>query len=320
MTGFLAIVLSAWLASSSGLLIEGMVVGIVLGIILGNSLRLPASLQAGLAFCSKPMLEAAVVIVGFRMNFLDLAGIGLPALLAVLISVPGILLLAILLGRIFRVQGSLPILLGVGTAICGSSAIAAVSPVVKASREEAAVSISAINILSAAGVLVFSWLSYILPLTDSAYGVWSGLSMQAVPTAIAAAGARLGGEALASGTLVKMARVAMLVPVSVVISLLAQRGRQAEDGAPARVSMPLFIVLFLAAGIISTLGLVPEPGLKALEWLSSTMLVISMTAIGLSVDFAALRRSAGTALGKGAFLFLILSVFSYFWCLFFLNR
>src|SRR5690606_24463269 len=105
-------------------------------------------------------------IVGFRMNFMDLAGIGLPVLLAVLVTVPGSLLLAILLGRMFRVQGNLPLLLGVGTAICGSSAIAAVSPVIRASKEESAVSISAINILSAIGVLVFSWLSYMLPLSD----------------------------------------------------------------------------------------------------------------------------------------------------------
>ena len=84
--------------------------------------------------------------------------------------------------------------------------------------------------------------------------------------------------------------------------------------------MPLFIVLFLVAGIIRSLGLVPETGLFMLSWLSSTMLVIAMTAIGMSVNFAALRKSAGTAMGKGAFLFLILSVVSYFWCLFFLGH
>ncbi|MCB1187443.1 putative sulfate exporter family transporter [bacterium] len=317
--GWLAIIASRLLEQSTGLLVEAMVIGIMLGIIIGNTAGVHDLLKPGVAFGGKQFLEAAVVIVGFRMNFMDLAGIGLPVLLAVLLTVPGTLMLAIMLGRIFGLKNNLPLLLGVGTAICGSSAIAAVSPVIKASREESAVSISAINILSAIGVLVFTWLSYIVPLGDTAYGVWSGLSMQAVPTAIAAAGAR-GAEALETGTLVKMARVAMLVPVSIVISMLASRAAGAASEKARKVSMPLFIVLFLVAGIIRSLGLVPETGLSMLSWLSSTMLVIAMTAIGMSVNFAALRKSAGTAMGKGAFLFLILSVVSYFWCLFFLGH
>ncbi len=297
-----------------------MVIGIILGIIYGNTAGLQAALLPGVNFGGKQFLEAAVVIVGFRMNFMDLAGIGLPALMAVLLTVPGVLLLAILLGRLFRIQGNLPLLLGVGTAICGSSAIAAISPVLKASKTESAVSISAINILSAIGVLVFSWLSYILPLSDTAYGIWSGLSMQAVPTAIAAAGAR-GEIALEAGTLVKMARVAMLVPTSLVISMLLSRASAGTNGGKrTAVSMPLFIILFLLAGIISTLGFIPEQGLGVLNWLSTTMLVVAMTAIGLSVNFAALKKTAGAALGKGAFLFIILTVVSYFWCLLLLNN
>ena len=295
-----------------------MVIGIMLGIIIGNLFGIPDSLKPGLSFGGKQFLEAAVVIVGFRMNFGELAGIGLPALLAVLISVPGVMFLAILFGRMFRVQGNLPLLLGVGTAICGSSAIAAISPVVKARSDESAVSISVINILSAIGVLIFSWLSYYLPLNDIAYGIWSGLSMQAVPTAIAAAGAR-GEAALEAGTLVKMARVAMLVPVSIVISMLASRAA-GKDGQRSRVSLPLFIIFFLVAGLISTAGVVPDQWLSILNWPSATMLVIAMTAIGLSVDFRALRSSAGPALGKGTVLFIILTGFAYLWCLLLLNN
>lgn len=294
-------------------------IGIILGIIYGNTLGLQPVLMPGVNFGGKQFLEAAVVIVGFRMNFTDLAGIGLPAMAAVLVTVPGVLMLALLLGRIFRITGNLPLLLGVGTAICGSSAIAAVSPIVRAKQEESAVSISAINILSAIGVLVFSWLSYVLPLDDIAYGIWSGLSMQAVPTAIAAAGAR-GDLALESGTLVKMARVAMLVPVSVLISIIASRPRPGQaKRARFAVSMPLFIVLFLVAGVVSTLGVVPPEGLGFLVELSTVMLVVAMTAIGMSVNFAALKRSAGTAMGKGAFLFIILTLVSYYWCLLLLN-
>jgi uncharacterized integral membrane protein (TIGR00698 family) len=247
------------------------------------------------------------------MNFMQLAGIGPLALLAVICLVPATIFTAIALGRIWRIQGNLALLLGVGTAICGSSAIAAISPVLKATHEESAVSISAINILSAIGVLVFSWLSYIVPLDDVAYGIWSGLSMQAVPTAIAAAGAR-SELALQYGTIVKMARVALLVPTSIIISILASRARIRGE-ASSRVSLPLFIVLFLIAGIVSTLGLIPADGISLLGRISSVMLVISMTAIGLAVDFSALRRSAGPALGKGLVLFGLLSVVAYFWSL-----
>ena len=288
-------------------------IGIVLGILYGNTAGLQPVLRAGVQFGGRQMLETAVVIVGFKMNFLQLAGIGTQALLAVLILVPATLITAILLGRLWRIQGNLAILLGVGTAICGSSAIAAVSPILKAKHEESAVSIAAINILSAIGVLVFSWLSYIVPLDDVAYGVWSGLSMQAVPTAIAAAGAR-SELALQFGTLVKMARVALLVPTSIIISIMVSRAQEAQ-GSATRVSLPLFIILFLVAGLISTLGLIPADGIKLLGRISTVMLVISMTAIGLSVDFKSLRKNAGPALGKGAVLFILLSVAAYFWTL-----
>lgn len=290
-----------------------MVIGIILGIVYGNTIGLRPMLNPGVNFGGRQMLEAAVVIVGFKMNFLQLAGIGTQALLAVLVLVPATLVTAILLGRLWRIQGNLALLLGVGTAICGSSAIAAISPILKARHEESAVSIAAINILSAIGVLVFSWLSYIVPLDDVAYGIWSGLSMQAVPTAIAAAGAR-SELALQYGTIVKMARVALLVPTSIVISIMVSRA-QGATGSASRVSLPLFIILFLVAGLISTLGLIPPDGISLLGRIATVMLVISMTAIGLAVDFSALRKNAGPALGKGTVLFIMLSVAAYFWSL-----
>jgi len=294
-----------------------MVIGIVLGIVYGNTAGLNALLKPGVNFGGRQMLETAVVIVGFKMNFLQLAGIGTKALLAVLVLVPATLFCAILLGRLWRIQGNLALLLGVGTAICGSSAIAAVSPILKARHEESAVSIAAINILSAIGVLIFSWLSYIVPLNDIAYGIWSGLSMQAVPTAIAAAGAR-SEVALQYGTIVKMARVALLVPTSIAISIMVSRARGAGQSR-SRVSLPLFIVLFLVAGLISTMGIIPGEGISLLGRIATVMLVISMTAIGLAVDFKSLQKSAGTALGKGAALFVLLSGAAYLWILWFIN-
>lgn len=162
--------------------------GVVFGVIAGNVRPLGPLLKPGVAFVGKRVLALAVVLLGLQVTLRELAGIGGMAAFAVGVAVVGGLLVAVLLGRLFRVHGSMAALIGAGSAICGVSAIAAARPAVGAKDEDVSYAVAAITFLGSVGLLVYPAVQLAFhPFGAQDYGVLAGASLHSVPQAVGAA-------------------------------------------------------------------------------------------------------------------------------------
>jgi uncharacterized integral membrane protein (TIGR00698 family) len=248
---------------------------------------LPQTAEPGVRFFARPLLRFGIVLMGVRLDFGRLAEAG-PRVLAVDVLVVALGALAIVaLGRSLAVRKSLALLLGVGTAVCGASAIAAIGPLARADEEDVAVSIGLISLVGTIGVLTYPALARVFGLSDAAYGLVCGATLQEVPQVLAASFART-QETGDFGTLVKLTRVALLAPLALVLAGL----ERAPGAKPSWRTLPIpgFLLGFLALGVARSVGLVPEALVPWIENASKLVLAAAMAAVGLGVHGGAIRR------------------------------
>ncbi|WP_168198365.1 YeiH family protein [Crassaminicella thermophila] len=285
--------------------LESLTIGIILGMIIKNTLGIKESFQSGVKFSLKKLLKVGIVFLGFKLNFSAIANLGPRVLLMVVIFVFGTFILVNLLGKAFKIDPKLATLIGVGSSICGASAIVAVTPCIDAKEEDSVLAVSVISFLGAIGVLSYSAVAVISPMTDIQYGIWSGISLQGVAHALAAAFAREGAGEI--GTFVKMARVLMLVPVSIILGFIFNK-----SGTGKRASFPMYVLYFIMAGILASTGILPEILIQFFTELSSWFILIAMIAMGLMVDFKDIKDKGIKVILLGCVLFSVLSVSTYF--------
>ncbi|MEJ8554917.1 YeiH family protein [Tepidibacter sp. Z1-5] len=286
--------------------LEALTIGIVLGIIYNNTFKTSDVLKPGITFSLKKLLKWGIVLLGFKLNFRALIELGPKVVMMIVLYVPSVLILSYLLGKIFKINSKVAVLLGVGSSICGASAVVAMSSCINAQEDDSIVAVSIINFLGAIGVLVYSTIAITSGMSNLEYGIWSGISLQGVAHAIAAAFAR-GDQSGEIGTLVKMGRVVMLVPVSLVLSYLFNR-----ESKESKVKFPMYILYFIFAGIISSLNIISIDFIKILSKLSSMFILMAMVGMGLSVDIKSIKDKGMKALIMGCLLFLIISTTMYF--------
>ena len=284
--------------------IEPMVLAILLGMALANLLRLPRLLDPGIAFSAKTLLDIAVALLGATLSWAAIEALGLALVGLIALVVVAGLALGYALSRALGLNPRLAMLVAAGNAICGNSAIAAVAPLVRARPQEVAAAIALTAIIGVVAVLAlpFAVLAFAMPLP--AYAVLTGLTVYAVPQVVAAA-APFGTATLALATLVKLARVVMLGPLTLVLALFASRWehdeRHDERGgegqgegqgrARPRFYLPWFIIAFAALAALRSLGLIPDTLAATLGLASKHLATIAMAALGLTVRLAALRET-----------------------------
>ncbi|MFD3156827.1 YeiH family protein [Haloimpatiens sp. FM7330] len=286
--------------------LEALTIGIIMGIIYNNTIKTQEVFKEGVRFSLKKLLKVGIVFLGFKLNFNAILKLGPKVILMVLIFVPSVLIIAVLLGKVFKVQNKLATLIGVGSCICGASAVVALSPTINAEEEDSVVAVSIVSFLGAIGVLAYSAIAVTSNMTNTQYGIWSGISLHGVAHAIAAAFAR-GDSAGEIGTFVKMARVLMLVPVSLALGFMFNK----ESGTSKKAKFPMYVLYFIIAGIVSSTGIIPSSILRILTKLSSICILMAMVAMGLSVDFKSIRDKGMKALLIGVIIFLITSTSTY---------
>lgn len=305
---FLVSILSMYINDSikNVINLEALTIGIIIGIVYNNTIKTQTVFKDGVKFSLKKLLKVGIVLLGFKLNFNSLLKLGPKVILMVLIFVPSVLVLSVLLGKLFKVQDKLATLIGVGSCICGASAVVALAPTINADDEDSVVAVSIVSFLGAVGVLVYSAIAVTSSISNIQYGIWSGISLHGVAHAIAAAFAR-GDTAGEIGTFVKMARVVMLVPVSLVLGFIYNKG----NGGSKKAKFPMYVLYFIIAGIVSSTGIIPANILKILTKLSSIFILMAMVAMGLSVDFKSIKDKGMKALLIGSVLFLITSTSTY---------
>ncbi|GAB2615666.1 YeiH family protein [Novilysobacter erysipheiresistens] len=291
-------------------LVGGPVFGIVLGVVVRNLMAPPAACQPGIRFAGKQILQWSIVALGLGLSLTQVARTGMDSLAVTLVSVAAAFVAALLLGRLLGIPPRLKVLIGAGTAICGGSAIAAVTPIIKADEHETAFAISTIFLFNLVAVLVFPALGHLMGMSPEGFGLWAGTAINDT-SSVVAAGYAYGQEAGDHATIVKLTRATLIIPMCLVMAAIEAWRHKKHGGGDFSLwrVVPWFILWFVVASAVSTAGLIPDGWQPAIRLGAKLLIIVALTAIGLSAD---LRRMAATgfrpiALGLGVWAAVALS-------------
>ena len=297
----LAIAIPAWFLGQLAPVVGGPVFSIIIGTVATMVIKKRGRLNAGIAFTSKKILQAAVVLLGFGMNLSVIAETGLRSLPIILSTIGISLIMAFVLFKVMKIPSKIATLVGVGSSICGGSAIAATAPVIDASDEEIAQSISVVFLFNVIAALVFPTLGGALELSDYGFGLFAGTAVNdtsSVTAAAAAWDAIHGADTLSIATVVKLTRTLAIIPITLGLGL--HRAMKEKESAGKKVSIkkifPMFILFFVLASVVTTictsLG-VPAGIFSPLKTFSKFLIVMAMAAIGLHTDIKKLVTKGG---------------------------
>jgi uncharacterized integral membrane protein (TIGR00698 family) len=277
------------------------VVALVVGIAIRAATGPMPVLVPGIAYAVRPVLRAAIVLLGLQVTLPQLVALGPGALALALAVVTLTLPFTVWLGGVLGVDRALSQLIGMGTAICGASAIVAANQVVRGKGEDVSYALAVITLCGTAAMLILPGLAGPFGLDAAAYGLWAGASVHEVVQAVGAAAA--GGEvATQSGTVMKLARVFLLAPALLALGWWVSRRAAGQVRAP----VPWFAFGFLALVVLGSTGLVPRQAVEGSRFLVPLMMAASVAALGLSTDLRALKARGvrPMALGIGSSLFI----------------
>jgi len=303
LVSFAVAVLAVVIRDGTGLAaLNPVVVALALGIMLRAAVGLPAALRPGAAFTVRPVLRAAIVLLGLQVTPGQLLSLGGGALLLALAAVALTMPFTMWLGRRLGVSDGLSQLIGAGTGICGASAVVAANQVVRASQEDVAYALAIVTVCGTAALLVYPALASPLGLAPRTYGLWAGASIHEVVQAVGAASA--GGPAAAeAGTITKLARVVLLAPAILALGLWS---RPAGDQSAVRAPVPWFAFGFLGLVLLGGTGMIPAQWVGWSRSAVPVMMGAAVAALGLNTDLRALRSRGirPLLLGLGATLFI----------------
>lgn len=291
---------SGWAPAS---LLDPVLLSMLLGLLVGNFVA-GTQLLPGASLTVRKLLPLGIILLGARMDFMEALRIGAPGLLMSLGVVVVSIIALLWLGRLLGLDRKLAVLLGIGTGICGGTAIVAVAPLLRASDRHVLVSVGLVTFVGLAAMLVLPLLSGALGLTDTQFGMLAGLSIHQTPQVIAA-GFAVGDEAGQIATVAKLSRVCLLAPVAVAMGWWMSRREMSKrkDHRPWYRLIPFFAIGFLLVALAKTFGLFPEVSLNwegadldfdsafALKVASTFLLATGMVGVGFQTRFSQVRET-----------------------------
>ncbi|HFI0054440.1 TPA: YeiH family protein [Streptococcus suis] len=306
-------------------LVGGPIFALLIGMSLHSYVARKNAFQPGLTFTSKKILQYAVICLGFGLNLSAVLTVGRQSLPIILSTISFALFLAFLMWKWLRISSHLATLIGVGTSICGGSAIAATAPIIQADDEDVAQAISVIFLFNVLAALVFptlaTWLGFS---TDSgqAFGIFAGTAVNDTSSVTAAATTwdslyGLGSQTLDTAVTVKLTRTLAIIPITTVLAIWQARGKGVQaDKKSLLAGFPTFILYFILASLVTSLA--GHFGLGAdiftpLKNLSKFLICMAMTAIGLRTNVFALVKNGRAALFVGLVCWLGVTVLTLVW-------
>ena len=324
-------------------LIGSAVPGAVIGAVIAIVVRPGARFAAGVKWASTFVLQCSVVLLGAQLSIAEAARVGVSSLPVMLGTLAVCLGAAWLYGRLLGVPGDLRTLIGVGTGICGGSAIAAVSPVIEAASTDVAYAISTIFLFNIAAVLAFPLLGHALGMSQQSFGLFAGTAVNDTSSVVATA-TTYGTGATSHAVVVKLVRTLMIIPICLGLATLTARkqrpaaaaapaaaiatahpgghpggrpGGASADATPARRSprrvfklVPWFLIGFVLVAAVNSAGVIPAGAHAPLERTSVFLVSVALSAIGLSTNVAALRKAGARPLLLGALLWVTVATAS----------
>ena len=303
----LCIAVPAWFLGRTFEVVGGPVFAIFLGMVMALLWKEQGRARAGITFTSKKILQLAVVLLGFGMNLSSVAKVGAQSLPIILSTITTSLVAAFVLHKLLHMDAKISTLIGVGSSICGGSAIAATAPVIGADDEEIAQSISVIFLFNVLAALTFPTLGGMLGLSNEGFGLFAGTAVNDTSSVTAAAAAWdgiHGSNTLDTAAIVKMTRTLAIIPITLVLAFLRTRQEEKSvQGTGVTVSLkkifPWFVLFFVLASVVTTLLPLPAAVTGFLKSASKFFIVMAMAAIGLNTDVVKLGRPGGTPIFRG---------------------
>tara|TARA_R110002094_G_scaffold78964_2_gene84978 strand:- start:24 stop:1205 length:1182 start_codon:yes stop_codon:yes gene_type:complete len=276
------------LLATFGIVAGSMVVSLLLGLALAQLRPMPSAALPGLDFACRPVLRFAIVLLGLRIGLPQVAAVGASGLLAVTAIVTTTLLFGYWISRRLGLSPNLAWLLASGHAICGAAAIAAADSVLKAKDREVTQALTMVTLFGTVTMLALPMIGSWLQLEADVYGFWVGGSIHEVAQAVAAGYAR--GEACGeSASIIKLVRVAHLLPLGLLLGGVVARRTMA--GGSRRIIVPWFVLGFAAVAVMDAAGLVPEALADGLRQLCTFAMTLAMASLGLKSSLREVVRA-----------------------------
>lgn len=297
-----AIAVPAWFLGKVYPIIGSPVFGIIFGMLITalqpslltkSPKNASLKLESGVKYTSKKLLQYSIILLGFEMNLYNVVKVGGQSLFVMLFTLTSAFLTAYFVGKLLKLKPNTTILIGVGTSICGGSAIAATAPVIKAEDEDVAHAISTIFLFNIIAVFIFPALGRFMGMSDLGFGMWAGTAINDTSSVVAAgaawSAAAGNNTALAFATVVKLTRTLMIVPITLVLAIYTSKKRKLSNANTSDSSdfhfakvFPWFVIGFIATAMLNTFIDFPVEVTKTLVQIGKFVIVMAMSAIGLN--------------------------------------
>ena len=311
----LIIAIPSWILGKIFPIVGGPVFAILLGMVITLLVSDKSALQSGITFVSKKILQYAVILLGFGMNLGVIFQTGKQSLPIIICTITTSLIIAWILQKALKVPANTSILVGVGSSICGGSAIAAAAPVIGADDDEIAQSIAVIFFFNVLAAIFFPILGKAIgfdTVNGESFGIFAGTAINDTSSVTAAASTwdsmwNLGSETLNKAVTVKLTRTLAIIPITLGLSLIQAKKSTKEGKQTTKFSLkrafPMFILYFVIAAIITTVCVhmgVDAGVFQPIKELSKFMIIMAMAAIGLNSNVIQLIKTGGKPIIVGA--------------------
>lgn len=311
----LAIATPSWFLGKLFPIIGGPVIAILAGMLVALFWIPNDTFKPGVTFTSKKILQYAVILLGFGLNLSVILETGKQSLPIIICTIAASLLIAYVLHKVMHIDSNISTLIGVGSSICGGSAVAATAPVIEADDEEVAQAISVIFFFNVIAALIFPVMGRFLGFdttSGEAFGIFAGTAVNDTSSVTATASTwdsmwNLGSQTLDKAVTVKLTRTLAIIPITLVLALIQAKKKKTEDKTGNSFSLksvfPMFILWFIVASIITTVCIslgVEASVFSPLKDLSKFFIIMAMAAIGLGTNVVKLIKNGGKPILLGA--------------------
>lgn len=308
----LAIAIPSWFIGTAFPIIGGAVIAILAGMVLTLIIKNKGVLDSGIKFTSKKVLQWAVILLGFGMDLNVVLETGKQSLPIIICTIGISLIMAFLINKFIKMPAKVATLIGVGSSICGGSAIAATAPVIDADEEEVAQSISVIFLFNVLAALLFPSFGQLIGFdttSGEAFGIFAGTAVNDMSSVTATASTwdgmfNLGTATLDKAVTVKTTRTLAIIPITLVLAFARAKKQKSNNAGKINIKkiFPFFILFFIGASIITTIAV--SCGVNAdlfapLKTLSKFLIVMAMAAIGMNTNIVKLVKSGAKPIFLG---------------------
>ena len=302
----LAIAIPAWILGKIFPIIGSAVIAIIAGMVIALFWQPGKTFKPGITFTSKKILQYAVILLGFGLNLNVIFSTGKQSL-PIICTISTSLIIAFALHKAMHIDSNISTLIGVGSSICGGSAIAATAPIIDADDDEVAQAISVIFFFNVLAALLFPMFGHFLGFdttSGEAFGIFAGTAVNDTSSVTATASTwdsmwNLGTQTLDKAVTVKLTRTLAIIPITLVLALFRakQSGSNSNEGGFSfKKAFPMFILWFIVASLITTIAIslgVPSSVFAPLKELSKFFITLAMAAIGLGCNVVKLIKNGG---------------------------